>query len=51
MSLAIEVDFFNSYVVRKVRSQRSQTFFSQNGTWWPGATRKDAYVTTAKLII
>jgi|TARA_R100000030_G_scaffold99746_1_gene91312 hypothetical protein len=43
MSLAIEVDFFNSYVVRKVRSQRSDVFFSQNGTWWPGATRRGAY--------
>ncbi len=43
MSLVIEVDFFNSYVVRKVRSQRSKFFFSQNGTWWPGATKQGGY--------
>lgn len=44
MSLVVEVDFFNSYVVRKIRSQRSASFFCTNGTWWPGATRKGEYV-------
>jgi len=47
MSLVIEVDFFNSYIVRKVRSQRSNVFFSQNGTWWPGATKQGGYGTYA----
>ena len=49
MSLVIEVDFFNSYVVRKVRSYRSDVFFAYPGTWWPGATSPGGYRTSKAI--
>ena len=49
MSLVIEVDFFNSYVVRKIRSFRSDTFFAYPGTWWPGATSPGGYRTSKAI--
>tara|TARA_Y100000385_G_scaffold291961_1_gene374738 strand:- start:7776 stop:10154 length:2379 start_codon:yes stop_codon:yes gene_type:complete len=43
MSLIVEVDFFNAYIARHVRSSLQDDFFCQNGVWLPGATLPGPY--------
>ena len=43
MSLIVEVDFFNAYIARHVRSTLKDDFFCQNGIWLPGATLPGPY--------